>query len=207
MKYWTFTTTDVRELPVGTLYCIGRNYADHAAEMGASIPTDPIVFLKPPSAYRPSGSVITLPTFSSDVHHEVEMVVVMGEHGIAGIGVGLDLTARDVQSAAKAKGLPWATAKSWKGSAPVSPIVPWNQAGGGPWQLTLQINGHVRQHGSTVLMERSIAELVTYVDSIFDLQPGDAIFTGTPSGVAAVCSGDTAAATLDDLCSLEVRFV
>lgn len=210
MNYWTFTDSRAQELPVGTLYCIGRNYADHAAEMGAPLPAgslpDPIVFLKPPSAFRSSGSVIPLPPFSQDVHHEVELVVVMGKHGIAGIGVGLDLTARDVQAVAKANGLPWSTAKSWKGSAPVSPLVRRDQAGSGPWQLTLRINGHVRQHASTGLMERSIDELVTYVDSIFDLQPGDAIFTGTPSGVSAVCSGDTAVATLDTLCALEVSF-
>jgi 2-keto-4-pentenoate hydratase/2-oxohepta-3-ene-1,7-dioic acid hydratase in catechol pathway len=136
----------------------------------------------------------------------VELVVVMGVDGIAGIGVGLDLTARDLQAAAKAKGLPWSTAKSWKGSAPVSPIAPWDLAGGGPWQLTLHINGEVRQQASTALMERSIDQLVAYVDDVFGLQPGDAMFTGTPAGVAAVRAGDRALASLDDLCTLEVRF-
>jgi 2-keto-4-pentenoate hydratase/2-oxohepta-3-ene-1,7-dioic acid hydratase in catechol pathway len=211
MTYWTFTDASIQTLPVGTLYCIGRNYADHAAEMGAPLPAagtvaDPIVFLKPPTAYRPTCSSITLPSFSTEIHHEVELVVVMGVDGIAGIGVGLDLTARDLQAAAKAKGLPWSTAKSWKGSAPVSPIAPWGLAGGGPWQLTLHINGEVRQQASTALMERSIDQLVAYVDDVFGLQPGDAMFTGTPAGVAAVRAGDRALASLDDLCTLEVRF-
>lgn len=211
MTYWTFTDASIQTLPVGTLYCIGRNYADHAAEMGAPLSAagtvaDPIVFLKPPTAYRPTGSSVTLPSFSTEIHHEVELVVVMGVDGIAGIGVGLDLTARDLQAAAKAKGLPWATAKSWRGSAPVSPIVPWDLAGGGPWQLTLHINGEVRQQASTALMERSIDQLVAYVDDVFGLQPGDAMFTGTPAGVAAVRAGDWGLASLDDLCTLEVRF-
>lgn len=191
-------------LPVGTLYCIGRNYADHAAEMGASVPTDPIVFLKPPTAYRPHLSTITLPSFSSDINHEVELVVVLGASGIVGIGVGLDLTARDVQARAKREGTPWATAKSWKGSAPVSALCPWDKAGSGPWTLSLSVHGEQRQHASTALMERSIDDLVAYVDSVFGLRPGDAIFTGTPAGVGPLRAGDTAVATLDNLCTLQI---
>jgi len=201
---WDLKGADLR---VGTLYGIGRNYAAHAREMGADVPDDPLVFIKPPMAYAPNGSQITLPTWTQDVHHEVELVVVMGEHGIAGLGVGLDLTARDVQAAAKQKGTPWAVAKGWKGSAPVSGIVPWDSCGQGPWTLSLTIDGEPRQHGTTDMMERSIHHLIAYLDDVFGLLPGDAIFTGTPEGVGPVLRGQRAVATLNDLARLEVEFV
>lgn len=201
----------------GTMYCIGRNYAAHAAEMGASIPTDPIVFLKPPAAYCASGSVITLPSFSRDVHHEVELVVVIGrdvdeiEEGqawsvVAGVGVGIDLTARDVQTHAKRNGEPWATAKSWRHSAPMSDIVPIDDVGIGPWELRLTVNGELRQHGSTAMMERSVPRLISYLASVFSLRAGDVIFTGTPEGVGPVRSGDVVEAWLSDLAHLSVSF-
>lgn len=205
----TLLTWDLQgaRLPVGTVYGIGRNYAAHAAEMGAVVPEDPIVFIKPPNAYVPSGSQIVLPEWTQDVHHEVELVVVMGEHGIAGLGVGLDLTARDVQAKAKQTGTPWAVAKGWRGAAPVSSIVPWDGCGDGPWSLSLQIDGVQRQLGSTAAMERPIDQLVAYVDAVFGLRPGDALFTGTPEGVGPVRRGQRAVATLDDLATLEVTFL
>ncbi len=195
------------DLPVGTLYGIGRNYAAHAAEMGSTIPEDPMVFIKPPNAYVPSGSAIVLPEWTQDVHHEVELVVVMGEHGIAGLGVGLDLTARDVQAKAKQTGTPWAVAKGWRGAAPVSRLVPWGDCGSGPWTLALDLDGEQRQHGNTASMERSIDQLVAYVDAVFGLRPGDALFTGTPEGVGPIRRGQRAVATLDDLATLEVTFL
>lgn len=202
---WTFT--DGTTMPIGTMYGIGRNYAAHAAEMGAVVPTDPIVFLKPPAAYVADGAVVTLPAWTQNVHHEVELVVVMGANGtIAGYGIGLDMTARDVQTRAKEKGEPWATAKAWRGSAPVSAIVPASVAGNGPWTLWLDVNGEPRQHGSTSLMERSIAQLIDYLSNVFTLQEGDCIFTGTPEGVAAVQRGDRAVARLDDLVTLTIEF-
>lgn len=204
--HWTFS--DGRTLPVGTMYCIGRNYADHAREMGAEIVDDPIVFIKPPAAYLPNGADISLPDFSREVHHEVELVVVIGDspnhtpetspwNRIAGIGVGLDLTARDVQATAKRMGHPWAVAKSWKGSAPVSPIIPVEDVGRGPWTIELFVNDQLRQTGSTADMERSVEALVEYVESVFSLQPGDCIFTGTPSGVGPITPGDRLRATLN----------
>jgi len=205
------------ELPVGTLYCIGRNYAAHAAEMNAAVPDDPIVFIKPPAAYRNNGSTIQLPSFSNNVHHEVELVVVIGTDVasitredawsvVAGVGVGLDLTARDVQQRAKTNGEPWAVAKSWSGSAPVSDIVPTPQCGRGPWDLSLSINNEIRQQASTASMERSVADLIVFVASVFTLRAGDAIFTGTPEGVSQVHSGDTALARLADITSLQIQF-
>lgn len=209
-QHWTFT--DGTTLPIGTMYCIGRNYAAHAREMNAEVSEKPLVFLKPPAAYVRSGGVVALPEWSSNVHHEVEMVVVMGASGVTGIGVGLDLTARDVQSIAKQRGEPWAVAKGWRGSAPVSDIVPMAVAGNGPWEIDLTINGEQRQRVSTSQMERSIDALIAYLDDVFSLQEGDCIFTGTPEGVARCVAGDVAVARLcadstDVLASLTLSFV
>ena len=212
MPHWATLDLEVR-----TIYCIGRNYSAHALEMHAVVPEDPIVFLKPPAAYTTSGSVIQLPTWSNDVHHEVELVIVIGGSAtsidekdawsiVAGVGIGLDLTARDVQARAKKNGEPWAVAKGWKNSAPVSDIVPYPQCGIGPWELTLSINNETRQHDSTSLMERTVAQLISYVAGVFSLRPGDAIFTGTPAGVSAVHAGDTAVATLSDIATLNIQF-
>ncbi len=200
---WDLKGADLR---VGTLYGIGRNYADHAREMGAAVPTDPLVFIKPRTAYMPTDSLISLPAWSHEIHHEVELVVVIGHDGIAGLGVGLDLTARDVQAAAKQHGTPWAQAKGWRESAPVSPIVPWSECGKGPWTIKLTVDGELRQQVSTFKMERTIDELIDYLDGVYGLLPGDAIFTGTPKGVGPVLREQRAIATLDDLTHLEVTF-
>jgi acylpyruvate hydrolase len=199
---WQFTDSSAYDgLPVGTLYCIGRNYRNHAAEMNAPIPETPLVFLKPPSAYLPTNSMVVLPMFTANVHYEVEMVVVIGAVEpmvtIAGIGVGIDFTARDVQQRAKERGEPWATAKSWKHSAPVSPLLDVAMVDATNCTLWLQKNGAVVQSGNTNTMERSVQELVVYLHSIFALQPGDAVFTGTPAGVGPVQTGDTLSATLE----------
>lgn len=211
--------TDGRTLPVGTFYCIGRNYAEHAREMGAVVPDSPLVFIKPPSAYRPNGSVIALPSFSQEIHHEAEIVAVVGRDCadfapdeaadvIAGYAVGLDLTARDVQQRAKQRGEPWATSKSFRGSAPVSQVVPAGQFGPGELHLTftLFINGAERQRGDSRMMERSFGQLVAYLSTIFDLREGDCVFTGTPAGVAAVAAGDTARLVMHGGVELTVGF-
>lgn len=212
-RSWDFA--DGSTIPIGTMYCIGRNYAAHAREMGATVPEDPIVFLKPPAAYRPDGSIIELPAWSADVHHEVELVVVIGSRAeniaasdawsvVAGVGVGLDLTARDIQTAAKKNGHPWAVAKSWKGSAPVSTIIPVVASGRGPWELTCDVNGTVRQHDTTAHMERNIESMISYLSSVFTLERGDCIFTGTPEGVGPLRSGDVVRASLTSLVNLSV---
>lgn len=210
---WHFS--DGTTLPVGTMYCIGRNYAAHAREMGAEVVADPIVFIKPPAAYRADKSEIQLPAFSSDVHHEVELVIVIGNatercapdeawNYIAGLTVGIDFTARDIQTAAKKNGHPWAVAKSWAGSAPCGTVVPVRDCGKGPWGLSLAVDGELRQQGTTSDMERSVEELVAYVASVFTLQPGDCIFTGTPEGVGPVQPGQHVVANLDSLVSLTI---
>lgn len=203
-----FILTTGERIPVGTMYCIGRNYAAHAREMNAPLPEAPLVFIKPPNAYVADGSILHLPTFSGNVHHEVELVVVIGsdtdgctpeeaQAHIAGYAVGVDLTLRDIQSAAKAKGEPWSVSKSFRGSAPISPVVPVGLVSDpADLELDLTVNGISRQHGRVATMERSVGELVAYVAGVFGLRRGDCIFTGTPEGVAKIDSGDSIDARL-----------
>lgn len=211
-----YTFGDGSAMPVGTMYCIGKNYAAHAREMGGEVPSSPVVFLKPPAAYLPDGGAIRIPAFSQLVHHEVEMVVVIGEdcasvprseahRYIAGYGVGLDITLRDVQTEAKKKGEPWAVAKGFETSAPISAILPAAQFDGIPdFDIALSVNGVLRQSGNTRAMERPVDMLIEYLSSVFTLRRGDCIFTGTPEGVGAVQSGDVLLARLGGIASLEV---
>ncbi len=214
---WQFS--DDRRLPVGTLYCIGRNYARHAREMGASVPERPVVFLKPPAAYLPSGSHLRMPTFARTMHHELELVVVIGRAGadlkeedvaahIAGYAVGLDMTLRDLQQQAKERGEPWATAKGFAGSAPVSSVLPASRFATNAvptFDLRLYVNGELRQQGNTASMERSVEQLVAHLSSVFTLRPGDGIFTGTPEGVGPVRPGDRLHAQLGDFTDLALQ--
>lgn len=216
METRMYTFSDGTQLPIGTMYCIGKNYAAHAREMGGEIPTSPVVFLKPPAAYVPNGGTIRIPHFSQLVHHEVEVVVVIGENCanvsrqeagnyIAGYGVGLDMTLRDVQSEAKKKGEPWAVAKGFVSSAPISEIIPASRFSGIPdFDVLLTVNGKQRQVGSSAAMERPIDMLVAYLSEVFTLRRGDCIFTGTPEGVGPVASGDTLHAELSGVVSLDV---
>lgn len=207
-NYWD--CAEHPNVPVGTLYCIGRNYAAHAQEMGAKVPSNPIVFIKPPAAYAASGSTITIPSFTNNVHHEVELVVVIGDvmnntPSILGVGVGIDFTARDIQAIAKQQGEPWAVSKGWKGAAPISAVVPINSTLLNTLEFSLAVNGTIMQHGFTRNMERSVEQLLHYVHAVFGLRKGDAIFTGTPEGVAQVHPGDKLVASLQHLVTLEVE--
>ena len=205
-----------RSLQVGTIFCLGRNYEAHAREMGASRPDAPVVFIKPSTAILHSGSNVVLPRFSKELHHEVEMVVLLGQGGInipvskamsfvAGYGVGLDMTLRDIQARAKAQGLPWSVAKGFDSSAPISTIAPASEVPD-PHSLSmsLRVNGVVRQQGSTANMIFRVEEIVAYLSTVFTLREGDVIFTGTPEGVGPVFPGDTLHAELDGVASLEV---
>jgi len=206
-----FIFTNGTHLQVGTIYCIGRNYSAHALEMGAEVPEKPLVFIKPSAAYMyGQNAIIQRPEYSQEMHHEAELVVVVGEdvphdagdeigNYICGYGIGLDLTLRDVQSIAKQKGEPWSISKSFKGSAPISTIVPISDFSSIYPQLTfsLSVNGIVKQVGNTDLMERSIPSLLKYISSVFSLRKGDCIFTGTPQGVGPLLSGDNIQASLD----------
>lgn len=204
-------------LAIQNIFCIGRNYAEHARELDNPIPNKPLVFLKPTSSISYHNEVISLPIQSMDVHHEVEFVVAVGKMGknvpvyeasnhIAGYGIGIDLTARDLQQEAKLKGKPWSIAKGFDGFAPISNFVnkseihdPQNM------DIELTVNKEIRQTDNTKNMLFTVYELIAFLSTIFTIQPGDLIFTGTPSGVSAIQSGDFLNATLgDDLVKLSV---
>lgn len=198
------------QVSVGKIVCIGQNYAEHIKEMKAEVPKTPVFFLKPTTAIIKNGDEIVLPSISNDVHHEVELTVLVGKDGknirpedsknhIAGYGVGLDMTMRDVQSEAKKKGLPWTLAKGFDTSAPVSEFIPASQITD-PSSLFLQlkVNGAVRQHSGTHDLIFSVDKLISYISQFVTLEAGDIIFTGTPQGVAQVKSGDRLEAALTD---------
>lgn len=204
-----FLFTDGTTLEAGTIYGIGKNYAAHAREMGGEVPASPMVFLKPPAALVQDGGKVVCPAFSTNLHHEVEMVVVIGEDCqdvpaddaksvIAGYGLGLDMTLRDLQHAAKQQGSPWSVAKGFRTSAPISRILPAALFTHIPdFDLELSVNNVGRQKSSTKLMERSVATLIEYLSSVFTLRKGDSIYTGTPEGVGQVVSGDVLTARMN----------
>jgi len=209
--------TDGRKMKVGTMFCVGQNYSKHAQEMGSEVPKDPIIFLKPPIAYIPDGGKVILPAISNLPHHEVELVVVIGKDCddvsiddavkyIAGYAVGLDITLRDIQNKAKKDGHPWAVAKGFRTSAPISRIVPASQfADEIPFfVLELKVNDDMKQFTNTREMERNVAVLISYLSGIFGLREGDCIFTGTPEGVGEIKHGDRLHAELKGYITLDV---
>ncbi|WP_174875577.1 fumarylacetoacetate hydrolase family protein [Vogesella oryzae] len=186
---------------VNTVFCIGRNYAAHAAELGNAVEPEPLVFLKPNAALLPVGEPIRLPSYSSDVHYECELVVLIGEGGddiaeadalrhVAGYGIGLDLTARDVQGEAKRRGLPWTKAKGFRGAACISSFVPATALDPAAANFTLHVNGELRQQGDSRLMLYPVATIISYLSRTYGLQAGDLIYTGTPEGVGPLQPGD-----------------
>lgn len=200
----------------GKLLCIGRNYVKHADEMGGDVPDEPMVFLKPSTALVRSGGAVVLPPPSEEVHHEVELVAAIGTDGkhiaeeealdhVAGYAAGLDMTARDLQRAAKQRRHPWSVAKGFDTFAPLGPIVP---AADAPdvrdAAIRLSVNGETRQDGHTRYMIFSVAQLVAYCSTVFTLEAGDLLYTGTPEGVGPVAEGDRLAATVEGLPPLEV---
>ncbi|MEX0823867.1 MAG: fumarylacetoacetate hydrolase family protein [Balneolaceae bacterium] len=212
-----FIIPEFPDLQFGTLFCIGRNYAKHAVEMKSDLPEEPVVFLKPRSSLVFDDGPILLPERSGDVHHEVELVVLIGSElknadpneakkAIKAIGIGLDLTARDIQADAKKKGLPWSLAKGFDTFAPLGNLVPYNgQTDLQNLSLKIRINDEIRQEGNTKDMIFPVTELLSYLSHQFTLHPGDLIFTGTPEGVGPVYRGDKIFASLqNDLSILEI---
>jgi len=177
--------------PVGTIWCIGRNYAEHAKELGNEVPAAPIVFLKPASSLLLDGGILRLPADSRRVDHEVELVVAAGLSLM--MAVGIDFTARDLQEADKKKGLPWTSAKGRPGFAAVGNFVPLAL----PSELELSVDGAVRQRGSTQDMIFSVEKLIEHLDRTYGLAEGDLIFTGTPAGVAPIAAGASVSASLN----------
>ena len=215
MNYIEFDGSS-EKIPVGKILCLGRNYSAHAREMHAETLESPVVFLKPPTALLHEGGKIVIPSCSRDVHHEIEMVVAIGKDGkhisadrafeyVSGYAVGLDMTLRDVQSEAKQKGLTWSVAKGFDTSAPVARFVHTKQVKDPhALEMTLRVNGVVRQHSNTSNMMFRVEEMISYISSIFSLEAGDLIYTGTPEGVGGVVSGDLLEAELESVGTLQV---
>ncbi|WP_374663517.1 fumarylacetoacetate hydrolase family protein [Acinetobacter sp.] len=195
-----------RKFPVNRIFCVGRNYMAHAAEMGVSVDKttqSPFYFLKDASAYVPSGSAIPYPLKTQNYHHEIELVLAIGKAGvnikaehafdyIYGYACGLDMTRRDVQLAARDQGKPWDTGKNFAQSAVMSDIIPAEdiQVDVNAVNIELRVNGQTTQSSNTQYFIWNIAEIIEDLSTYYELQPGDLIFTGTPEGVGPVISGD-----------------
>jgi fumarylpyruvate hydrolase len=198
------------EFPVRRIYCVGRNYAEHAQEMGFTGREPPFFFLKPADAVVPVGEgqtgQIDYPKLTQNFHHEIELVVALGEGGsIFGYAVGLDMTRRDLQGEMKKQGRPWCIGKGFDQSAPIGPIHPLARTGElTKGAITLSVNGKVRQKGDLSELIWNVAETIETLRAAWTLQPGDLIFTGTPAGVGAVVAGDVMEGTIDGLGTLKV---
>jgi fumarylpyruvate hydrolase len=193
--------------PVHRIYCVGRNYEDHAKEMGFTGREPPFFFMKPADAVLPINQgetgTMSYPTLTRSLHHEIELVAAIGIGGknikaadalrhIWGYGIGLDMTRRDLQGEQKKLGRPWEIGKSFEESAPIGPVVPAAQAGDvEKAEIFLQVNGKDRQRSNVSKLIWNIGEIIEHLSAAWELQPGDLVFTGTPEGVAAVVSGDT----------------
>ena len=196
--------------PVGKVVCVGRNYADHARELNNPVPSTPILFIKPATAVVPFAEEISIPAAKGECHHELELALLIGKPltavtpeqaaaGIAGYGLALDLTLRELQSQLKAKGQPWELAKSFDGACPVSGFVePQRLAQPQNARLQLSINERIQQDGNTNAMLTPILELLAFISAHFTLRPGDLVLTGTPAGVGPLQDGDLVVARLND---------
>lgn len=210
------------QFPVHRIYCVGRNYAEHAREMGESDREPPFFFMKPADAVVPVGEEqtgeIAYPSLTQNLHHEVELVVAIGLGGrdiaaadaaahVYGHAVGLDMTRRDLQTQMKKAGRPWSIAKGFDQSAPIGPIVPRAATAGAmtAGAITLAVNEVPRQRGDLRELIWGVAETIAHLSRAWTLQPGDLIFTGTPAGVGAVVRGDLLHARIEGLPDLRVR--
>ncbi len=199
------------------IICIGRNYAEHAAELNSAVPKEPVFFMKPETALIRAGLPFFIPAFSSNVHYEVELVLKISRVGkniqeryahryYHELGVGIDFTARDIQNECKDKGLPWEKAKAFDGSAPVSHFVSFNSLQDTDnIRFSLQKNGHVVQTGFSNDMIFSFNHLIAYISRFVTLKIGDYLFTGTPAGVGSVQAGDLLEAFLEDTKMLHIH--
>jgi fumarylpyruvate hydrolase len=207
--------------PVHRIYCVGRNYEEHAKEMGFTGREPPFFFMKPADAVVPvpqgETGTIAYPSLTKSLHHEIELVVAIGTGGknikaadaqrhIWGYAVGLDMTRRDLQGEMKKQGRPWDIGKGFEQSAPIGPITPVAQAGDAPnAEIWLQVNGQDRQRSTVSKLIWNIGEVIEHLSAAWELQPGDLIFSGTPEGVAAVVAGDTLVGSVKGLGELRVK--
>jgi fumarylpyruvate hydrolase len=214
-------TGRAERFPIHRIYCVGRNYVEHAKEMGFTGREPPFFFLKPADAavVIPAGETgsIPYPSLTKDLHHEIELVVAIGTGGknikaadamkhVYGYAVGLDMTRRDLQGEMKKQGRPWCIGKAFDESAPIGPITPAAQAGDiENAEIWIQVNGKDRQRSTVTKLIWNIAETIEHLSSAWELQPGDLIYSGTPEGVAAVVSGDTLVGGVGGIGELRVR--
>lgn len=210
-----FKDNSETNLPLGKVVCVGRNYADHAAELNNPIPTEPMLFIKPASSVVPMEQPFAVPQGLGSVHFETEMSILIGERlqhadlsaakaAIAGVGLGLDLTLRDVQDELKSKGHPWEKAKAFDGACPLSVFVQPDQVADlQDQQIRLTVNGELRQDGNSSHMLNQVLPLISYISAYFTLEPGDVVLTGTPAGVGPVQPGDQLQVELVDLLTVE----
>ncbi len=201
---------------VGKIICLGRNYLDHIRELDNKVPERAVIFCKPASSLLPEGGTIIIPEYSNNCHHELELALLVGKKGkhitkkealsyLVGYGVALDLTLRDIQDELKSKGLPWEIAKGFDTSCPVSDFTPAENINNpNNIQLTLKINGEIRQQSTTAYMMRSVEEIIAEISNFYTLEPGDIILTGTPAGVSKIESGDQLEGTIEQVGSLRV---
>lgn len=200
-----------KEYDVGKIICVGRNYPEHAKELGNEVPEFPIIFLKPASNLAYDGNEIVYPNYSNEMHHEVELVLLIGkliknatedeaEKSIIGYGVGLDMTLRDLQTQLKSKGHPWTLAKCFDTSAVVSEFVSTDTYKYNSQEIiALYKNGNLQQHSSLNKMIFSPVKIVKYISEKMTLETGDLIFTGTPDGVSKVERGDVLKASISNI--------
>ncbi len=190
------------------IFCVGRNYAEHAKELGNALPEAPVIFMKPDTALLAPGVKFEYPSFTSDLHYEIELVLRIGKTAknivaanalscVDAITVGIDFTARDVQAGLKSKGLPWEKAKAWDNSAIIGDWKPFN-GDAGEILFSLTKNGQTAQSGTTQDMIYSFETLLEHISGYFTLSPGDLVYTGTPAGVGPCLPGDTLAGFLGD---------
>lgn len=198
---------EVLDLPVGKVVCVGRNYAEHAKELNNPIPTEPILFLKPATALLPMAGSWGIPARQGACHIETEMALLIGAPltqaseseclaAIAGVGIGFDLTLREVQTRLKDKGHPWEIAKAFDGSCPLSVFLEPDNMDWSAMRLQLQRNGQGQQDGNSGDMITPVAQLLAFISQHFTLMPGDVVLTGTPAGVGPISIGDCLRASL-----------
>ncbi len=197
-----------QEFTIGKIVCLARNYAEHARELGNETPAAPVLFMKPASSVIGDGDTVRIPAFSQECHYEVELAVLIGAQArtvtvdnaldyVAGYGVAIDMTLRDVQNGLKAKGLPWEIAKGFDTACPLSDFVPVGAvADPHALNLTLAVNGEIRQNGTSADMIHRIPQIVAHISAIFTLEAGDVILTGTPAGVGPARAGEVMTAEI-----------
>jgi 5-carboxymethyl-2-hydroxymuconate isomerase len=208
-----------KEIPVGKIICVGRNYDEHIAEMASERTSDPVLFLKPATAILNEGNPIVLPAFSQEIHHEIELALIVSQTAkniistewkkyIAAAAIALDLTARDHQAVAKQKGLPWSVSKGFDGACPIGVFVSLNEIENiNNLKIELFVNNEKKQSGNTNQMIFPPGALLEYISTIFTLEPGDIILTGTPSGVGPIIHGDDIRGVIENIGEIHFKVI